>query len=47
MTIIVTCETEGCGNANIAVPFEEVVDHYICGVCMNEITNKVEASPEL
>ena len=43
MIFILTCETEGCENANIAIPFEGVVDHYICGVCMKEITNKVEA----
>jgi hypothetical protein len=42
MIIILTCETEECRNANIAIPFEGDVDHYICGVCMNEITNKVE-----
>jgi hypothetical protein len=44
MAIILTCETEDCGNANIAIEFEEVVDHYICGVCMNEITNKIESN---
>jgi hypothetical protein len=46
MAIILTCETEGCGNANIGIAFEQVGDYCICGVCMNEITNKVETSPE-
>lgn len=40
--IILTCEIEGCGNANIPISFEGIADRYICGVCMNEITNKVE-----
>lgn len=39
MIMILTCETEGCGNANIQISFEGEVDRYICGVCMNEITN--------
>lgn len=46
MIMILTCETADCGNANIPIPFEGLVDRYICGVCMNEITNKVEASQE-
>jgi hypothetical protein len=42
MAIILICETEQCGNANIPITFEGTADRYICGVCMNEITNKVE-----
>jgi hypothetical protein len=38
--IMLTCEIEGCGNANIEIPFEGEADRYMCGVCMNEITNK-------
>jgi rubredoxin len=37
-----TCETPECGNANIGIPFEDAPDRCICGVCMNEITNKTE-----
>lgn len=37
--MILTCETEGCGNANIGILFEGSAERYICGVCMNEITN--------
>lgn len=44
MAIILTCEVAGCENANIAIPFEGQADRYICGVCMNEITNKVETN---
>jgi len=43
MIIILTCETEGCGNANIGIPVENPGVRCICGVCMNEITNKQEA----
>lgn len=39
MIMILTCETEGCGNANIGIPFEDLVGTPVCGVCMNEITN--------
>jgi hypothetical protein len=42
MIIILTCETEGCGNANIGIPFENPGERCICGVCMEEITNKIE-----
>ena len=42
MITILTCETEGCGNANIGIPVEDAAEHCVCGVCMNEITNKVE-----
>lgn len=42
MIIILTCETEGCGNANIGIPFEDPIGTPVCGVCMNEITNKVD-----
>jgi hypothetical protein len=41
MIVILTCETEGCGNANIGIEFENPGFMCICGVCMNEITNKV------
>lgn len=40
MIIYLICETEGCGNSNIAIPFEDPAERCICGVCMNEITNK-------
>jgi hypothetical protein len=29
-------------NSNIGIPFEDPAEYCICGVCMNEITNKVE-----
>jgi hypothetical protein len=44
MIIILTCETEGCGNANIGIPFEDPAGLCFCGGCGNEITNKVEAT---
>jgi hypothetical protein len=40
MITILTCETEGCMNANIGIPYEDAAEYCICGVCMNEITNK-------
>jgi len=42
--IILTCEVAECGNANIGIPFEGEADRYLCGVCMNEITNKIESN---
>jgi len=42
MIIILTCETEGCDNANIGIALEDPAEKCICGVCMNEITNKIE-----
>ena len=44
MIILLTCETEGCINKDIAIPFEDPAELCICGCCMNEITNKVETN---
>jgi hypothetical protein len=44
MAVILTCEIEGCGNANIGIYFEGEADRYLCGVCMNDLTNKGVAS---
>ncbi len=40
MITILTCETQECLNANIGVYFENAPDIVVCGVCMNEISNK-------
>lgn len=40
MIVILTCETEGCFNENIGIPYENPGEVCVCGVCMNEITNK-------
>lgn len=47
MTTILTCHTEGCGNADIAIPVDPVdmdgnpapVGTAVCGACGNEITD--------
>ena len=40
MKTILTCETDLCANQNIAIELDNSSDVYVCGVCMNEITNK-------
>jgi hypothetical protein len=40
MIVMLICETDGCLNANIGIPFEDPAERCICGVCMNEITKK-------
>lgn len=42
MNINVICETKNCLNFSVSIFFEEEADIYVCGVCMNEITNKTE-----
>ncbi len=44
MIVLLTCETLGCENYNIAIPYENPANTCICGVCGQVITNKVEAS---
>jgi ribosomal protein S27E len=41
MIINVTCHTENCENADIAIPFEDPADVVVCGPCGQEITDKV------
>lgn len=38
---IVTCMTDGCGNANIAIPImaPAVNPEFMCGVCQQTITS--------
>lgn len=38
---IVTCRTDGCGNADISIPIAApaVDPHFICGVCDATITD--------
>lgn len=46
MVIILTCETPGCLNENIGIPYTDPADTCVCGVCMNEITNKKPAADQ-
>lgn len=43
MIVILTCRTDGCMNSGIGIPFEDPGEICICGVCMNEITDKKAA----
>ena len=42
MNITVICKTQDCQNYDVPVFFAEEADMYVCGACMNEITNKVD-----
>jgi ribosomal protein S27E len=42
MIIKLTCHTPNCENAEIPIPFEDPADMCICGVCGQEIIDKVE-----
>lgn len=46
MIWIVTCHTKGCENENIGIEFFDPADTVICGPCGQEITDKVEVTPE-
>jgi hypothetical protein len=46
MTYIVTCHTENCLNNGIAIEILDPADTVICGVCGQEITDKVEQPTE-
>lgn len=39
MTTTVICEIQECLNFGVSIIFEEQADMYVCGVCMNQITN--------
>ena len=46
MTYIVTCHTPGCENENIGITFVDPAPTVYCGPCGQEITDKVEVTPE-
>lgn len=37
-----TCETEGCENKGLAIELNTDAQEYLCGACMQFITNAVE-----
>lgn len=41
-TMILTCETKGCENENLAIELETDASQYLCGACMQFITNASE-----
>lgn len=38
---VLTCHTEGCGNAGFAIPLQTDADYCVCGVCAQQITDVV------
>lgn len=44
MVVNVTCHTDGCENADVAIPFVDPADTVICGPCGQVITDKVPVS---
>ena len=40
--VILTCETDGCQNKNLAIELLTHATDYLCGGCLQLITNAVE-----
>lgn len=42
--VILTCETTGCENKDLAIELETDATEYLCGACMVYINNAVEVT---
>jgi hypothetical protein len=42
--VILTCETDGCQNKDVAIEVETDATQYMCGACLTLISNAVEVT---